>query len=178
MRILIIISLSLTACFFNSCSGSSQPSVSASTSVAIPQGKLEALERRIAARIELNRKAAGLKPMNYHPQIADLARKHSDKLKKKFMKSGKRVLNHDGFNSRGDKILLDHSMSRAAENVAYIWGENGDPVTRFNRNWMKSPGHRDNILKTWNYTGVGVAVCPDGTIFATQLFGLKTDFTF
>jgi len=144
----------------------------------MPQSSVDALERRIAAKVELYRKAAGLKPMNYDPRMSNLARKHSDKLNRKFIKSGKRVLNHKGFGSRSNKIILDFSMSKAAENVAYIWGKEDDTATRISRNWMNSPDHKVNILKHWNYTGVGVAISPDGTIYATQLFGLKTDYTF
>ncbi len=152
--------------------------INAPAEAGAPEGKLEILERRIAARVELYRKNAGLKPMNYHSRMATLARKHSDKLKNKFIKRGKRELNHDGFGSRANKIVLDYSMSRAAENVALIYGQNGDVAATFSRNWMNSPKHKKNILKKWNYTGIGVSIAPDGTIYATQLFGLKTDFTF
>jgi uncharacterized protein YkwD len=38
------------------------------------------------------------------------------------------------------------------------------------RGWMRSPGHRENILgRSWNATGVGIAASPHG-LLATQVF--------
>jgi len=136
------------------------------------------LERRIVIKINNKRKAAGLEPMIYHSGISELARKHSGTMRKEFLKSGKRGYSHDGFRGRASKVFLDHSMSKCAENVAFIWGSKGDYAQLFTNNWMSSATHKKNILKDWNYTGVGVTVAPDGTVFATQLFALKTDYTF
>jgi uncharacterized protein YkwD len=36
--------------------------------------------------------------------------------------------------------------------------------------WMNSPGHRANILGSFNVIGVGV-VCSGGRVWATQSFG-------
>lgn len=40
--------------------------------------------------------------------------------------------------------------------------------------WLKSPGHRRNLLDEgrigYRYTGVGVAVAPDGTVLLSQVF--------
>jgi len=39
------------------------------------------------------------------------------------------------------------------------------------KGWMNSDGHRENILRSeWSQTGVGIAVQPDGDLFATQVF--------
>lgn len=170
MRCSIILFLSVVVSVLTCCSGTGQSPVVSSS--------IEELERRIAVKVEEKRKAAGLKPMAYHTGISTLARKHSDKLMKKFKKSGERVLSHKGFGGRSSKMILNYSMSRTAENVAYIWGPNDDPAGSFSMNWMNSPAHKENILKHWNYTGVGVAIDSGGTIYATQLFGLRTDFTF
>jgi uncharacterized protein YkwD len=54
------------------------------------------------------------------------------------------------------------------ENIAFGYGTGVEVV----KAWMKSPGHRANILNCRAKTiGVGVAYTPDGTPYQTQEFG-------
>jgi uncharacterized protein YkwD len=60
-----------------------------------------------------------------------------------------------------------------AENLARV--RNGRaPADLAIRAWLKSPGHRRNLLDEgrvgYRYTGVGVAVAPDGTVLLSQVF--------
>jgi uncharacterized YkwD family protein/spore coat assembly protein SafA len=58
-------------------------------------------------------------------------------------------------------------FSAAGENIAY--GQK-TPQAVMN-DWMKSPGHRSNILNsTYNQIGVGVAKAANGTFYWTQMF--------
>ena len=108
--------------------------------------------------------------------MAKMARKHSEYLMRQYLRSGKRSLNHDGSGGRSNTMLYSMGMRKTSENVAYIWGDAGDVAMRFSRDWINSKKHKFNILGHWDFTGVGIAKCPDGTIFATQLFALEDDF--
>ncbi|MBI9113554.1 CAP domain-containing protein [Sanguibacter sp. YZGR15] len=56
------------------------------------------------------------------------------------------------------------------ENVAYAGGYPDLPST-IHTNWMNSPGHRANILRsTFTHVGIGYHVAPDGSAWATQVF--------
>jgi uncharacterized protein YkwD len=56
----------------------------------------------------------------------------------------------------------------AGENLARI--ESRDPVGRAVSGWLKSPGHRENMLSA-RFTTTGVGACRKGrAIYFTQLF--------
>jgi uncharacterized protein YkwD len=57
-------------------------------------------------------------------------------------------------------------------NLAYNPGANDTALTAM-RGWMRSPGHRDNILRP-DFTDTGVGVCRDGeTYYFTQIFSRR-----
>ncbi|MGL5352284.1 MAG: CAP domain-containing protein, partial [Clostridium sp.] len=59
-----------------------------------------------------------------------------------------------------------------AENIAYIQGDftNSILADNFMSNWMKSEGHRENILSK-EFTSIGIGVYKIGnTYYATQQF--------
>ncbi len=129
------------------------------------------LEGRIVARVNAQRRAAGLQSLSYSSELSGLARRHSEYLIGVFEKRGKRVVNHKGGGKRSRIMMGDYRMYETGENVAYVWGYKDDLALRFTRNWMKSPLHKKNILRRWSHTGVGVARGSDNTVYATQLFG-------
>ena len=177
MYCLVFILCGVIACSLSSCSSSVDASKAALDPVVSgPVSGSDALERRIATSIETYRKAKRLKPIAYHPKMAKMARKHSEYLMRQYLRSGKRSLNHDGSGGRSNTMLYSMGMRKTSENVAYIWGDAGDVAMRFSRDWINSKKHKFNILGHWDFTGVGIAKCPDGTIFATQLFALEDDF--
>jgi uncharacterized protein YkwD len=46
-----------------------------------------------------------------------------------------------------------------------------DPVARAVEGWMRSPGHRQNILNPeYTHSGTGVFISGDGTAYYTQIF--------
>ena len=58
----------------------------------------------------------------------------------------------------------------AAENIFSARGAD-DPVDAAVTNWMRSHGHRRNILAPgFNASGIGVAVSGDGVFYFTQVF--------
>ncbi|MDR1606812.1 MAG: CAP domain-containing protein [Deltaproteobacteria bacterium] len=62
------------------------------------------------------------------------------------------------------------SFSEALENIAFNNHDRKVAARVFMSNWMKSPGHRDNILQS-NMTRIGVGVYKQGKDnYAVQLF--------
>lgn len=59
-----------------------------------------------------------------------------------------------------------------AENVAYNHYYD-DPVKVAVDGWMKSAGHKKNILGDFEETGVGVAISKEGQFYITQLFAKR-----
>jgi uncharacterized protein YkwD len=61
-------------------------------------------------------------------------------------------------------------LGNVAENIATCSGGFNSPATTLVDAWKNSSGHAKNMKGKWDVTGIGVAVAPDGTVFATQLF--------
>jgi uncharacterized protein YkwD len=56
------------------------------------------------------------------------------------------------------------------ENIAYNQGFD-DPGAFAVERWLRSPGHRANILNAeFQQSAIGVFVAPDGTVYLTQEF--------
>lgn len=74
---------------------------------------------------------------------------------------------HDGFSNRISR--LHHQIPEAtsgAENVAYNYKTARIVVD----GWIKSPGHRQNIMGHYTLTGIGIARDKMGKLYYTQLF--------
>ncbi len=67
-------------------------------------------------------------------------------------------------NLASDVSRVSTSWTRAGENVGVGYG-----VTSLHDAFMASQGHRDNILGSWNYVGLGVAQA-NGKIWVTEVF--------
>jgi uncharacterized protein YkwD len=62
------------------------------------------------------------------------------------------------------------SRPSLAENLHRSFGYN-DPAAVAVDGWLKSPGHRRNLLNpNFRLTGIGVARARDGTWYAAQIF--------
>jgi len=108
------------------------------------------------------RASNGLPPLKMEINCNLLAEKHS-----KDMASGKTGFGHDGFEERAAAIgKVLGGMSGAAENVAYGTLDAKGVVD----GWIKSPGHRKNMLGNFNLIGVGYAQGKGRIIYFTQLF--------
>ncbi|MBM3176278.1 MAG: CAP domain-containing protein [Chloroflexi bacterium] len=84
----------------------------------------------------------------------------------------RRHCDHGGFNGRCSYIERKTGLSRVAENC-YMF-----PARKYNAKvarelvggWLKSPGHRENLLNPeFKRTGIGI-VESRGYVYATQLF--------
>ena len=126
-----------------------------------------ALERATVDAVNRERERRGLAPLAVSSALTLIARAHSayQAMRKKPGHKG------EGGSSPADRAEAGGvSWSVIAENVAMNSGYS-DPVATAVRGWMKSAGHRENILNpVFEQTGVGIVAGEDGTIYFTQMF--------
>jgi uncharacterized protein YkwD len=124
-----------------------------------------AIERAILVHINEYRQNHGLSKLTMDAKISQEARVHSQDMAVHRMPFG-----HIQFKKRIDHLHAHIKNSNAgAENVAYNYKGAQDVVN----NWVKSPGHKANIVGNYNLTGIGIARDAKGKIYFTQMF-LKT----
>lgn len=125
-------------------------------------------EEKCIAEINRVRQEHGLRPLKAWKELSNCARGHSQN-----MASNKCSFGHDGFDKRAKQMQKQATLASFAENVAYSYNYD-DPVKVAVDGWMKSPGHRKNILDEGSEeTGVGVAHSKDGKFYITQLFAKR-----
>jgi uncharacterized protein YkwD len=126
------------------------------------------VERRAFEMINGERRARGLRPLQWDAELSHVARNHSEEMGRDD------YLSHT--DARGRDVTARASAagvcgwSALAENIAYNQGFD-DPVAFAVERWMKSPKHRENILRAgFTHAGLGVAETPDGRVYLTQVF--------
>lgn len=124
-------------------------------------------ERDIARRINSIRRDHGLGRLSWNEGLAEVARSHS-----RSMALGG-YLDHrdDQQRSPADRVRsAGIGYEKLGENVARNRGTE-DPVEAAITGWLESRRHREQLLtEGFEYTGVGIAIAPDGTYYFTQLF--------
>jgi hypothetical protein len=128
-------------------------------------GDDRALERRIVEQVNRARKQAGSSPLRTEPRLARAARRHSSDMARRGQLAHE--LNGRGAADRVSAVSYEYAM--VGENLAF----NQQDAEEVVRGWMKSPGHRANILEG-RFTETGVAVARDerGRRYFTQVFAL------
>jgi uncharacterized protein YkwD len=155
-------------------------------------GQLNAtvLEREIHRQINERRQEHGLNPLTFDPELAAIARGHSqDMVEREFYDH----VNPDGQDPTDRyaeagytcRVEEDDQIWRGAENIMQdYWGVDTTTHTATRNEstmaeyivdgWMRSEGHRENILKPfWRREGIGVASTQyeDGKeLYVTQNF--------
>lgn len=119
------------------------------------------MERDIIALVNKNRAKKDLPPLKQNDAIANASEKHS-----RDMAKGRVPMGHDGFDERMGKLLKELAGNGAAENVA-MGANSAEEVVAM---WMKSSGHRKNILGNYTHTGVGIVKGSDDRLYFTQIF--------
>ena len=160
MKKLFYISCVILAVFSEGSSFAAKRSATATESIATS-------EEKCIVEINRVRQQYGLKPLKAWKALSDCARGHSQN-----MASEKCPFGHDGFNQRADHMWGHASLSSFAENVAYSYNYD-DHVAVAVDGWMKSQGHKKNILGDFEETGVGVAINAEGEFYITQLFAKR-----
>jgi uncharacterized protein YkwD len=128
-----------------------------------------AMELEIHDQINAYRVSQGLQELELHEDIVEVCRGHS-----KDMLKGTVPFGHDGFEDRVTTIQLTIDAWESGENVAWNEGYD-DPATTAVEGWIDSPPHHENILSSWNMTGIGCAGIgcdgePQGPLYFTQIF--------
>jgi uncharacterized protein YkwD len=138
------------------------------------KGKGSAWEKAVnAAGLQyLNdfRNQNGLPSLGWDDIVFKYARPHTEVMAKK------QKISHDGFDRRFDQINNHMNVLNSAENVAYF--STYEDVTaeetarRLTNQWIKSPGHRKNMLLK-DITHAGVSILRNdksGAYYGTQFF--------
>ena len=127
----------------------------------------ERMAREIFDRVNEERRARDLAPVEWNGALAAVARDWSEQM------AGTGRLEHQdigevlgreelaGFTGVGENIFTASGPVPAG--VAHV-------------GWMRSDSHRVNVLNPgWNRLGVGVFCAPDGSVWAAQEFGRTVD---
>ena len=158
-----------------------------------PEIRIPTLERRIHDLVNKERTGKKLRALQLDEKLSSIARAHSaDMARRKFFSH----INPDGKDptARGElagyrckKDFGNYFKEGLAENLyqgnlyssistrgtvkTYSWNTLEDLAAQSVSGWMKSKGHRENILeKTHSKTGIGVAISKDDKVYVTQVF--------
>ncbi|MEX1114107.1 MAG: CAP domain-containing protein [Akkermansiaceae bacterium] len=130
------------------------------------------LSEQVLREVNSYRRSHGASQLQRHAGLDRLAREHSEYLRKNrgtFGLYGKNV-SHIGFDGRALAARTNYQMENLSENVAAASDAGPNNAKNLLRVWRDSKAHDSNMRSTWNYTGIGIIIDSDGTIFATQLF--------
>ena len=114
------------------------------------------------------RAEAGLPPLVESPRLEQAAEVQARDM------AGRRKMSHRGADGSSpfDRMKRQgYSFRTAAENVAYGF----DDVESVMRGWMKSAGHKRNILGNFSEIGVSRATATDGASYWCVTFGTPLD---
>jgi uncharacterized protein YkwD len=125
-------------------------------------------EYRIFSLINQQRTMMSLAPFEWDDQLAAIARNYSAQMAREgFFDHTDR--NGEAVNDRADRAGVDR-WRRIGENL-FMCGGIRDFSNMAVEQWMRSPGHRNNILdRRFNATGIGIARARNGRIYVTEVF--------
>lgn len=124
------------------------------------------IAKEVHALINQYRTSHGLKALIVRSELNNIARKHSED-----MATGRVPFSHDGFNQRLDAVRKYAKVPyRVAENLYATYPRQTRIAKDALRDWLNSPGHKDNIHGNWIYTGISVVKNAQGEYYITQLF--------
>lgn len=133
-----------------------------------PNFNFDNAEIQVFDLVNREREKKGLYDLEWDRNLSRLARNYSQQMADEnffshYDRSGASVMDR----ARAMRIK---DWSRIGENLFESIGErNFMPVSV--QQWMKSPGHRRNILDPkWTQSGIGIAQSRDGKIYITQVF--------
>lgn len=114
-----------------------------------------AVQKRVLADVNAARKAAGKSTLAFSRTISKVA----------ITWSGKQAAANRMSHNPNYAKQIPSGWTRAGENVAF-----GYRPSKVTAAWMASPGHRANILGSYNRIGIGVACSSEGLAYYTQVF--------
>lgn len=159
--LLLSISITITGCSIPS--KAQEPNLSQSDALA-SSSQEDDLVMEVHRGVNQYRQSLNLPPLSLNAQISQQAQNHSQNMAQQEVK-----FSHRGFDSRLEAIKDQISYRSAAENVASNQGYD-NPAERAVKGWIKSEGHRQNMIGDYNLTGIGVAQNQQGAYYFTQIF--------
>jgi len=117
----------------------------------------DAVARDVYVRVNDERRARGLPPLEWHEGLADIARRWSEEMiATTFEHSSPEFRAHPDFVGTGENIFMGPRSS-----------------DELHVGWMRSDGHRETLLNPdYSAIGVGVVCRDDGAMWAAQIFGV------
>lgn len=143
--------------------GSREPAGTTQAPPAADAPPEERIARHIFDRVNAERAERGLEPVAWNGELAAVARRWSEEMARtgRFEHQDPREL------LRRDRLS---GFAGVGENIFRATGP--VPAGEIHAGWMRSPGHRANVLNPgWNRLGIGVFCAEDGSVWATQQFG-------
>jgi hypothetical protein len=127
----------------------------------------------VLERVNKQRADAKAAALTESEPLAKAAREFAEHL----ARTGKFDHNSDGKEPHERAVAHGYDTVHVGENISRATngaGQKAEQVAdRFVASWLKSGGHRENMLNPGYYeTGVAVAVAADGTAYAVQVFGV------
>lgn len=124
-----------------------------------------AIVNEVMARVNAERQARGLAPLERSPQLWANAQGWAEEM------------GRSGFRHQNLRLLLDQPLysgfEMLGENIAQLTGP-GMTSGQLHLAWMRSDSHRQGILQPgFDMFGVGVYCAPDGKLWATEEFGRR-----
>jgi hypothetical protein len=120
-------------------------------------------EIKMLCAVNRERADEGLPPLGYDGDLTQAARRHSRD------QANMSNMDHDGSDGSSPSERVSdagYDWTGTGENIAYGYADQEECLEK----WLKSPGHRENIMG--DYTHLGSAVSYDGdTPYYTQEFG-------
>ncbi|MEM9400194.1 MAG: CAP domain-containing protein [Verrucomicrobiota bacterium] len=135
------------------------------SSVVLADQSFEKLEQEAFAQINQYRASQNLPPLQFDVTLYQVAQEHSQN-----MASGKTPFGHKDFKQRYQQITRGSSGKRASENVAKNTYAPSQTVQRAVQSWIKSSGHRKNILGNYRKSGLAIARSKEDLFYFTQIF--------
>ena len=124
-----------------------------------------AVEKEAFSLVNEYRKSNLLPLLIWDDKIAKVARDHS-----KDMATGEADFGHEGFHERVSHLQSVMSGFRGAGENVYMSSDLNEVARNAVATWLHSPHHLENIRGDYNYSGMGVWLDKDGTIYFTQIF--------
>jgi uncharacterized protein YkwD len=157
-----------------------------------PKISISTLEKQIHTLINEERRKHGLAPLSWDDALSSIAKKHSKDMAKRSYFAHNSPEGHD-FSYRYRQgayscaVRIENTIYGGAENIFqnnlydsvttvngeafYDWNSSNKIAETTVQGWMKSTGHRKNILMPhWRREGIGVVIAPDDKVYITQNF--------
>lgn len=156
----------LGALGLTSCGSSSIPTATELTTVSRPVALTGGLTGSVMAGINDFRRSEGKPAFRRDRDLDNLAQHHAEQM----LKTGK--LSHDGYHLRQGAAEHYLGIGMLRENVYWSFGRAKPELAGAIVNgWIRSPGHRRNLLGNGTVCGIGIATDPAGNVYAAQLSG-------